>query len=191
MQFTRIFGLVAIVLSALAAAAPVPHSNAVAARCTGDCTSDVLGLVLHLQADVQATLSLLDECKATNANPTDLFVKLAVLVETATQAVAIVKVDTIGIYSSVEVQISNIVAKIILDIGTGCSKFQNVKIDGFVYLALCAKIDLALKGLCIALNVLISGSLQLIAVLCLVKSALLSVVNFKLCLTLFASLGLF
>ncbi|KAG9127050.1 hypothetical protein FRC07_000886 [Ceratobasidium sp. 392] len=194
MHFTRIFTFVGFVLSAgFAAAVPVRHSNAVAARCSSGCTSgtNVLGLVTSLQADVAVTLSLLDKCKATGANPNELFVKLATLVETCNQAVAAVEVDTTGAYNGVKTQVSNIAAKIVLDVSTGCSKFQNVKLDGFVYLDLCAKIDLALKGLCVTLNGLISGCLKLISTLCLVKSVLLSTVNFKLCLSLFTSLRLF
>ncbi|KAG8694813.1 hypothetical protein FRC08_008246 [Ceratobasidium sp. 394] len=193
MQFIRIFALVGIVLSAgLAVAAPVSHPNAVAPRCSDGCTSGtkLLGLVTNLQADVKTTLSLLAETKATGANPTDLFVKLATLVDTCTETVAVVEVDTTGVYNGVKAQVSNIAAKIILDISTGCSKFQNVKIEGFAYLDLCTKIDLALKGLCVAMNALISGCLQLISVLCLAKSTLLAIVNFKFCLGLFAGLKL-
>ncbi|KAG9096033.1 hypothetical protein FRC06_009157 [Ceratobasidium sp. 370] len=168
MQLTRIFALVGVVLSAgLAAAAPISHSNAVVARCSSGCTSgtQILDLVVDLQVEVKTTLSLLDKCKATGANPTDLFVKLATLVDTCNQAVAVVEVDTTGVYNGIKAQVSDIVAKIVLDIGTGCGKFQNVKIDGFVYLELCAKIDLALKGLCVTLDVLISGCLKLISIL--------------------------
>lgn len=49
------------------------------------------------------------------------------------------------------------------DVSTGCSKFQNVKVDGFVYADLCAKIDLALKGLCVTLDGLLKGCLKLIS----------------------------
>ncbi|QRW00509.1 hypothetical protein RhiJN_28527 [Ceratobasidium sp. AG-Ba] len=194
MQFTRIFTLVGLVLSAvLVAAAPVPSSNAVTSPCSTGCTSgtNVLGLLTSLRTDVNVTLSLLDKCKATGANPTDLFVKLAALVETCKNAVATVEADTTGVYNGVKVQVSNIAAQIVLDVSTGCGKFKNVKLDGFVYLDLCAKIDLALKGLCVTLNGLISGCLQLISTICLTKSVLLSTVNFKFCLSLFTSLRLF
>ncbi|KAG8686714.1 hypothetical protein FRC09_013957 [Ceratobasidium sp. 395] len=194
MQLTRIFALVGFVLSAgMAAAAPISHSDAVAARCSNGCTSgtDVLGLVTDLQADVSVTLALLEKCKATGANPTDLFVKLTTLVDTCNKAVAAVEVDTAGKYNGVKTQVSDITSKIILDVSTGCSKFKDTKIEGFAYLSLCTKIDLALKGLCVTLNGLISGCLKLISTACLVKSVLLSTVNFKLCLSLFTSFRLF
>ncbi|KAF8610427.1 hypothetical protein BDV93DRAFT_568477 [Ceratobasidium sp. AG-I] len=194
MQFNRILALVGFVLSAgmLASAAPTAVSNGFVARCSSGCTSgtSVLELVTDLKAKVDITLSKLDTCKQTGSNPTGLFVELAVLVEKCKQTVAAVEVDTTGAYNGVKADVSNIVAKIILDVSTGCGKFQNVKLDGFLYVDLCAKIDLALKGLCITLNGLISGCLKLISVICLTKSLLLSVVNFKLCLSLFSSLRL-
>ena len=60
------------------------------------------------------SVSILDTCKQAGSNPTGLFVELAVLIEKCKQTVAAAEVDTAGAYNGVKIDVSNIVAKIIL-----------------------------------------------------------------------------
>ncbi|KAJ1310094.1 hypothetical protein OPQ81_006841 [Rhizoctonia solani] len=135
MKFTHFVPLLATVVFAtvLVAAAPVPTLNRshITGRCSG-CHSgeQALSLVSKLQADVHDALALLDNRHATGSNPADLFIELATKIDQCNSAAAAAKVDGANLDSKMAVQVSDITAKIILDISTGCSKFRNVKIDG-------------------------------------------------------------
>ncbi|KAG8691884.1 hypothetical protein FRC11_006465 [Ceratobasidium sp. 423] len=192
MKFTRLVSLFTTVMSAsvlvLAAHIATSHRSDITDRCGGcNAGEKALLFVNELEADVRSTLALLDNCRTTGSNPTDLFVELASKVDQCNSAVAAFGVGGTGPDSKMAAQVSDTAAKIILDISTGCSKFQNVKIDGFDYAKLSSKIDMALKGFCIALDGLIKGCIRRISSICLPKSSLLSAANFKACLAVFGN----
>ncbi|CAE6462988.1 unnamed protein product [Rhizoctonia solani] len=193
MKFTRLVSFVAAIVSAsvLVAAAPVPSAPPRNDYCSGcNYGERALSLVTTLQVEVSKTLILLDDCRNAGSNPTDLFIHLAAKVDECNSAVAAVGVDDLELVASVRAQVSNIAAKIILDISTGCSKFQDVKIENFNYVALSAKIDVALKGLCISLDVLIQGFVKLVSSICLPNAVLLVAANLRACLSIFANISL-
>ncbi|CAE6520002.1 unnamed protein product [Rhizoctonia solani] len=194
MKFTRLVSLFTTVMSAsvlvLAASVVTVHRGDITDLCGGrDAGEQALSLVNRLQADVRSTLASLDKCRVAGSNPTDLFNELASKVTQCNGAMAAIGVDGTDAdrKTAAQVQVSDIAAKMILDIGTGCSKFQDVKIDGFDYMKLSSKIDEALKGFCVTLDGLIKGCLRLISSICMPKSLLLSAANFKGCLATFAN----
>ncbi|KAH7340567.1 hypothetical protein B0J17DRAFT_324838 [Rhizoctonia solani] len=195
MKFTRLVSFVAAIVSTsvLVAATPVPSPPPSYDHCSGcNYGEQTLSLVTKLQVEVSKTLILLDDCHNTGSDPTDLFIQLATNVDQCNSAVAAVGVDGSNpdVKASIQIQVSDIAAEIILDISTGCSKFQNVKIENFNYIALSAKIDATLKGLCVSLNVLIQGFIKHVSSICLPKTAILLAANLKACLSILANFSL-
>ncbi|KDN51601.1 hypothetical protein RSAG8_00146, partial [Rhizoctonia solani AG-8 WAC10335] len=183
MRFTRFVSLLATIAfaSVFVAASPAAFG----------CNSgeQVLKLVKNLHDEVRETLMSLDNCYTSGSNPTDIFTQLASKVDRSNSAMAAAGVDGTDLdpKTAVQVQVSDITAKMILDISTGCSKFQKVEIKDFDYAALSSKIDMALKGLCIGLDELIDGCLSLISSICLPNSMLLWAANMKHCLSTLAA----
>ncbi|CUA75172.1 hypothetical protein RSOLAG22IIIB_01820 [Rhizoctonia solani] len=195
MKFTRVVSFLVTVVSTSVLVVATPVETLSGSDISGLCRGcnpgrQVLSLVKKLQADTRATLALLENCRTTGCNTTDLFVELAAKVDQCNNAAVTLEVDDTNLDSKTKVQVSEIVTRIILDVSTGCSKFQDVNIEDFVYVSLCSKIDVALKELCITLDLLIKGCLGLISSICLPKSALLLAANFKACLSIFTNLSL-
>ncbi|KAG8769719.1 hypothetical protein FRC12_004788 [Ceratobasidium sp. 428] len=197
--FSRFSAFVLVLLSSLAllscaspiaggAAVALPEHNLVArgGTCSLNCdtgtkTADIL---LKLKADVDVQLVLLDKCLDDKTDPTVVILKIVALIEAAVKLIVDLKVDLTGLLNLKITVIVNLLVSILVGIATHCGKWVDkgaalhIKLE--VFLALCAKLDVALKLLLSTCNGL--GAVLLVLIKVLINVTILVKVKFNLCI---------
>ncbi|KAG8719927.1 hypothetical protein FRC08_001648 [Ceratobasidium sp. 394] len=199
--FSRLSAFVLVLLSSLAllsCASPIvapavrdvalPEHGLVArgGTCSLDCTTgtDTVNILVKLQADVNVQLGHLDECLDNKTDPTEVILKIVALINVAVEAILKLKVDLTGLLNLKITVIVNLLVSILVGIATHCGKWVDkgaalhIKLE--VFLALCAKLDVALKALLSTCNGL--GAVLLVLIKVLINVTILVKVKFNLCI---------
>ncbi|KAF8598685.1 hypothetical protein BDV93DRAFT_512297 [Ceratobasidium sp. AG-I] len=129
--------------------------------------TDVKALVVDLKAQVYARTALLSQCAESGANPSIHVDALVGLLNTCTRSLSGVSVS---LDASAKAEIAQLVADIFVrcsrvyaqSISGSCNKIS-LKVGFAAYLALWAKLDLALQLLLLNLHFCLGGMLKLVA----------------------------